>query len=504
MHCINLSLSDRKIIVIAKVLLVEDTPSLARVYAEYLKKAAFTVETVETGAAALEALRETVPQVVLLDLQLPDMNGMEILKHVSGQQIPTAVVVITAHASVNLAVEAMRYGAYDFVVKPFTADRLLVTVRNAVERLRLAQIVDTFTDELGRSRFHGFIGSSFPMQAVYRIIDSAAASRATVFITGESGTGKEVCAEAIHRQSPRRDKPFVAINCGAIPKELMESEIFGHAKGAFTGAVAEREGAAARADGGTLFLDEICEMELGLQTKLLRFIQTGTFQKVGGTRLEKVDLRILCATNRDPLREVEENRFREDLYYRLHVIPVHLPPLREREDDVLDIARQFLIDYAAEEGKSFSHFHPAVEQVLRHYHWPGNVRQLQNVIRNVVVLHDGAEVAAAMLPPPLNQHSALQFQSSHRYAAPAEDSPAAPRSFGESGQVAQVLEPQGGQAAAVAEPRPIRPLWLVEKEAIEEAIAACDGNIPRAAALLGISASTIYRKRMAWEAEGRA
>lgn len=503
MHCINVFTSDRKIIVIAKVLLVEDTPSLARVYAEYLKKAAFAVETVETGAAALDALRDTVPQVVLLDLQLPDMNGMEILKHVSGQQIPTAVVVITAHASVNLAVEAMRYGAYDFVVKPFTADRLLVTVRNAVERLRLAQIVDTFTDELARSKFHGFIGSSFPMQAVYRIIDSAAASRATVFITGESGTGKEVCAEAIHRQSPRRDKPFVAINCGAIPKELMESEIFGHVKGAFTGAVAEREGAAARADGGTLFLDEICEMELGLQTKLLRFIQTGTFQKVGGTRLEKVDLRILCATNRDPLREVEENRFREDLYYRLHVIPIHLPPLREREDDVLDIARQFLIDYAAEEGKCFSHFHPAVEQVLRHYHWPGNVRQLQNVIRNVVVLHDGAEVTAAMLPPPLNQHSALQLQSPHRYAAPVEDPPAAP-GFGAQGPGAQVLEPQGGHAAVVAEPRPIRPLWLVEKEAIEEAIAACDGNIPRAAALLGISASTIYRKRMAWEAEGRA
>jgi DNA-binding NtrC family response regulator len=481
---------DRKIIVNAKVLLVEDTPSLARVYAEYLKKAAFTVKVVETGAAALEAIRESAPQVVLLDLQLPDMNGMEILKHVSGQQIPTAVVVITAHASVNLAVEAMRYGAYDFVVKPFTADRLLVTVRNAVERLRLAQLVDTFTDELARGKYHGFIGASFPMQAVYRIIDSAAASRATVFITGESGTGKEVCAEAIHRQSPRKDKPFVAINCGAIPKELMESEIFGHVKGSFTGAVADREGAAARADGGTLFLDEICEMELGLQTKLLRFIQTGTFQKVGGTRLEKVDLRILCATNRDPLREVEDGRFREDLYYRLHVIPVHLPPLRDREDDVLDIARQFLSDYAAEEGKGFRRFHPAVEQVLRDYHWPGNVRQLQNVIRNVVVLHDGEEVTAAMLPSPLNQHLALQPQPSHRYQPATIEEPVA-------AHVADAYPVSPG-------PRPIRPLWLVEKEAIEEAIAACDGNIPRAAAQLGISASTIYRKRMAWEAEGRA
>jgi len=457
----------------ATVLLVEDTPSLARVYTEYLKKEAFTVVAVDTGAAALTALTEARPQVVLLDLQLPDMNGMEVLKAIHDQGLPMAVVVITAHGSVNVAVEAMRCGAYDFVVKPFNAERLVVTVRNALERQRLAQIVDTYREDLARTRYHGFIGSSLTMQAVYRII-------ATVFITGESGTGKEVCAEAIHRQSPRRDKPFVAINCGAIPKDLMESEIFGHVKGAFTGALTDRDGAASRADDGTLFLDEICEMELGLQTKLLRFIQTGTFMKVGGSRLEKVDLRIICATNRDPLREVEEGRFREDLYYRLHVIPIHLPPLREREDDMIDIARRFLVEYAREEGKAFKAFSPEAEQIFRAYHWPGNVRQLQNVIRNIVVLHDGERVVLPMLPPPLNAHS-LQ------------------------------AHPVGGAAAALGagtSPAPagrkeIVPLWMVEKEAIEEAIAACDGNIPRAAALLGISASTIYRKRLAWEAEGR-
>jgi DNA-binding NtrC family response regulator len=384
-------------------------------------------------------------------------------------------------------------------------------VRNAVERLRLVQIVDTYTGELARSRFHGFIGSSLAMQGVYRIIESAASSRATVFVTGESGTGKEVCAEAIHRQSPRRDNPFVAINCGAIPKELMESEIFGHVKGAFTGAVADRDGAAARANGGTLFLDEICEMELGLQTKLLRFIQTGTFQKVGGTKLDKVDLRILCATNRDPLREVEEGRFREDLYYRLHVIPIHLPPLREREDDVLSIAQQFLLDYAAEEGKNFLRFHPDVEQVFRAYSWPGNVRQLQNVIRNVVVLHDGEQVLPSMLPSPLNQSA----QSLHPQQRPQAQG--LTQGSGQGSSHGMVLENGNGfgQHAApgftavmvqpvAPEPRPVRPLWQVEKEAIEEAIAACDGNIPRAAALLEISASTIYRKRMAWEAEGRA
>ncbi|PWC52925.1 sigma-54 dependent transcriptional regulator [Azospirillum sp. TSO22-1] len=455
----------------ATVLLVEDTPSLARVYAEYLKKEAFTVVAVETGAAALDAVSDGAPRIVLLDLQLPDMHGMEVLRRIEAQGLPCAVVVITAHGSVNVAVEAMRHGAYDFLVKPFSAERLIVTVRNAVERLRLAQLVDTYREDLARTRYHGFIGSSLAMQAVYRIIDSAAASRATVFITGESGTGKEVCAEAIHRQSPRGDKPFVAINCGAIPKDLMESEIFGHMKGSFTGAVADREGAAARANGGTLFLDEICELEPNLQTKLLRFIQTGTFMPVGGNKLEKVDLRIVCATNRDPLREVEEGRFREDLYYRLHVIPIHLPALREREDDVIEVARHILVEYAREEGKGFQRFAPEAEQVLRLYHWPGNVRQLQNVVRNIVVLHDGDTVLPGTLPPPL---------------APQAASP-----------------PPLAAVTPAAGPKTIRPLWQIEKDAIEDAITACDGNIPRAAALLDISASTIYRKRLAWQAEGK-
>ncbi|MBP2306051.1 response regulator [Azospirillum melinis] len=464
------------------VLLIEDTPSLARVYAEYLKKESHAVISVETGADALAQLNDGAPMVVLLDLQLPDMNGMEVLKRIDSQALPCAVIVITAHGSVKAAVEAMRYGAYDFLVKPFSADRLVVTVRNAMERLRLAQLVDTFEKDLNRARYHGFIGSSLAMQAVYRIVDSAASSRATVFITGESGTGKEVCAEAIHRQSQRASRPFIAINCGAIPKDLMESEIFGHVKGSFTGAVSDREGAAARADGGTLFLDEICELAPDLQTKLLRFIQTGTFTPVGGSKLEKVDLRIVCATNRDPLREVEEGRFREDLYYRLHVIPIHLPPLREREDDVLEIARHYLAEFAKEEKKGFTRFSPQTEHALRHYHWPGNVRQLQNVVRIVAVLHDGDTVTPEMLPPPLGTPQPLHVPVTA--AAPA-GAAAAPRPH------------------VPLSPDAIKPLWEVEKDAIEDAIAACDGNIPRAAALLQISASTIYRKRLAWQAEGK-
>ncbi len=470
------------------ILLVEDTPSLARLYCQYLSKEPVEVVAVATGADALQELSRRAPEVVLLDLQLPDMNGMEILRHVRDQKLPSTVVIITAHGSINLAVEAMRGGAYDFIVKPFNADRLLVTVKNALERQKLTEIVDTLKDS-ARESYCGFIGRSLAMQAVYRMIDSAAASKATVFITGESGTGKEVCAEAIHEQGPRADKPFVAINCAAIPKDLMESEIFGHVRGAFTSAVSDRDGAASLADGGTLFLDEICEMDPALQTKLLRFVQTGNFRKVGSTTTEKVDVRFICATNRDPLAEVEAGRFREDLYYRLHVIPIHLPPLSERDDDVIEIANHFLRLYSEEEGKAFQRLAPETEALLRAYEWPGNVRQLQNVIRHVVVLNQGEVVTPDMLPPPLRNR-------------PGDDATRA----GHGGELAEPAPERQVAGPVVAAPNgmEIKPLWLVEKEAIERTIAACDGNVPKAAALLGISASTIYRKRVAWETrEGR-
>lgn len=321
-------------------------------------------------------------------------------------------------------------------------------------------------------RVPGFIGTSTAMQVVYRMIGQAAASKATVFITGESGTGKEVCASAIHRLGLRASKPFVALNCAAIPRDLIESEVFGHVKGAFTGATSDREGAALRADGGTLFLDEICEMDLGLQGKLLRFLQTGEFNRVGGSKTEKVDVRIIAATNRDPLAEVEAGRFREDLYYRLHVIPVMLPALRERGRDVLELSRHFLKIYAAEEHKGFSGFAPEVEQMLQSYDWPGNVRQLQNIIRNIVVLHDGERVLPDMVPSPVGG----------RWARP--------QGFRRSA-------PAGNTTA-------IRPLAEVEREAIEDAVRLCDGNIPKAAVLLGISPSTLYRKRMSWADASRA
>lgn len=454
------------------VYLVEDSEMLSMLYQDYLRAEPYQIKTFRLGQDGLDALKEQPPQVLLLDLELPDMDGMALLRYVSEQGLPTSVVVITAHGSVDIAVEAMRHSAFDFLTKPFDGKRLCTTVRNAAKHQQLASLVDTYRANYDHTGFGGFIDSSLSMQAVYRILESAAPSKATVFITGESGTGKEVCAETLHKISPRKDQPLVVLNCAAIPRDLIESEIFGHVKGAFTGAQSDREGAASRANGGTLFLDEICEMELDLQSKLLRFIQTGTFQRVGGSKLESVDVRFVCATNRDPIAEVQAGRFREDLYYRLHVIPVALPPLRERGEDVLAIARNFLRQFAAEENKRFSDFSPESAQMMLNYEWPGNVRQLQNVIRNVVVLHDGDRVLPTMFPPPLNSVPVTVIPQQPTLVAPL---------------------------VTISSAEAIRPMWLVEKETIENAIAACDGNIPQAAALLELSPSTIYRKRLAWQ-----
>lgn len=459
-----------------RVLLVEDTRSLAVVYEQYLVQDGYEVLLADCGQQALAQLLASPPPVVLLDLELPDMSGMAILQQITEQQLPCSVVVITAHGSVDVAVEAMRCGAFDFLTKPFDGKRLCATARNAFKHQQLSSLVAQYRENFERSSFAGFIGASMAMQAVYRIIESAAPSKATVFITGESGTGKEVCAEAIHQCSPRRDQPFIALNCAAIPHDLMESEIFGHVKGSFTGAQGDRKGAASLADGGTLFLDEICEMDLDLQSKLLRFIQTGTLQRVGSGKVETVDVRFVCATNRDPLVEVKAGRFREDLYYRLHVIPLSLPPLRERGEDILLLARDLLLRYAREEHKRFRDFDADAVRVLLDYPWPGNVRELQNVVRNIVVLNDRELVSKEILPPPLNGGRALVVPA----PVPAEAT-------------------HEIQTEPMPIPLPVRPLWLVEKEAIEQAIASCDGNIPKAAALLEISPSTIYRKKQGWE-----
>jgi len=455
------------------ILIVEDSETLAAVYSSYLEAdTGYQVSISGDGAGAMARLQSSPPDLLLLDLNLPDMNGMEILRFIHQQQLPSQTIIITAHGSVDLAVDALHLGAFDFLVKPFDARKLRVTVRNALERLEMNQAIAIYRDTFDRSHYEGFVGESLVMQAIYRTIDSAASSQATIFITGESGTGKEVCATAIHQRSKRAKQAFIALNCGAIPRDLIESEIFGHVKGAFTGAVSARDGAAKLADGGTLFLDEICEMDVDLQTKLLRFIQTGTFNKVGSGIKEQVNVRFVCATNRDPWQEVQKGNFREDLFYRLHVIPIQLPPLRERSSDVFLLLEKFLRQYSQEEHRQFRGFSLAAKECLIGYSWPGNVRQLQNVVRQIVVLNDGAEVTLEMIPVQIrSQHHQLQND---------------------------IAKPEVQLKAGIEETLDIQPLWLVEKTAIERAIEICGGNVPKAAALLEVSPSTLYRKKERW------
>ena len=451
------------------LLLVEDSPTMARLYRRFVRHEPYAVVHAASAAEAAAALGRLTPAVALIDLRLPDADGLGLLRQIRADGLPTVAVAMTAHGSIELAVEAMRIGAFDFLVKPFARDRLLVTLRNAFDRFRLTGLVERYRAEFGRDRLCGLLGGSDAMQAVYHTILAAARSRAAVFISGASGTGKELAARAVHELSERRGRPFVAVNCAALPASLAESELFGHRKGAFTGADAARAGAAASADGGTLFLDEISEMEIATQAKLLRFLQGGRFTPLGADREQVVDVRVLAASNRRPEQAMAEGCLREDLFYRLNVIPLELPSLKEREADALQIAQALLARVARAEGKRFGAMAPDAEACLLAYDWPGNVRELENSIHRAVVLNDGELLTAAMLPPALR---------------------------------AATLPPAPGVAVppVPASPPGIRPLIEVERAAIEAALAACRGNVARAATLLGINPSTLYRKRQAWEA----
>ena len=482
------------------VLLVEDTPSLSMVYQSALERAGLIANPVFSAREARSSLRNHPSKIVLLDLMLPDGNGLDILAELQASHPDTKVIVITANGSINRAVEAMRGGAFDFLVKPFDDRRLLSAVENAVKSIELEAtearegtptLVDT-------PEVRGFVGSSPEMRHIYQMIHSIGRSTATVFITGESGTGKEIAAQAIHHQSTRHSGPFIPFNCGAIPKDLLESEVFGHLKGSFTGAISDKIGAAAAANGGTLFLDEVCEMDLALQTKLLRFLQTSMIQPVGAVEPRKVDVRIVCATNRDPAAEVRAGRFREDLFYRLHVVPIVLPPLRDRGDDVLEIAETLLARFSKEEGKSFRRLSPQVRHAFLGYSWPGNVRQLENVLRNAVVLYEASEISLDMLPPAIFQ-TTRPANSGHEPRDARYPTDSFSQYNGHSVDHGQMCDE--GEAGLGKTLRGLVGATLadMEREFIEVTIKECGGSIPRAARVLDVSPSTLYRKREAWD-----
>lgn len=459
---------------LGRLLIVEDTPSLARTYQAHLRHEFSDILIADTGAKAVDAVDAQAPDCILLDLKLPDADGLDLLDRWISAAVATPIIVITANGSMSVAVDAMRRGAVDFVVKPTTKDRLRVTAENAVKNFQLKKVVENYEAEIDRSDFCGIIGKSLVMQGVFKSIEAAAPSKASVFVTGETGTGKELIARAVHDLSPRRKAKFVAINCGAIPRDLIESEIFGHVKGAFTGATSDRAGAAELAEGGTLFLDELGELPVELQPKLLRFLQLGEYHRVGDSTVRKSNIRIVAATNRDALEAVRTGKLREDLYYRLHVIPVALPPLRNRGADILLLAESFLARFSAEENRTFEGFSRDAEEWLVSHSWPGNVRELENLVRQVVVLNAGGTIGRADLP-------------SIQIAALPSDSPA--------------ITPEAASASSDL-PEPdygLEPLWMTEKKAIERAIALCRGNIVAAAKQLQINPSTIYRKKSSWE-----
>jgi two-component system, NtrC family, response regulator AtoC len=382
---------------VATILVIDDEFDTREVLKDRLESLNYRVLTAATGKEGLERLERENPHMVLLDIELPDMNGLEMLGEIRKREHAVTVVMITAYGTIERAVRAMKEGAYDFIPKPFEPDYIALIVAKALERERLKREVEILSEEVdGQHRM--VVGQSFQINQALDVAKKAAASKSTVLLLGESGTGKEIFARAIHNWSDRKDKPFVAINCVGLSKELLESELFGHEKGAFTGALQLKRGKIELAHGGTVFLDEVGDVSTELQTKLLRFLQEREFERVGGTKPISVDVRIIAATNRDLNRAVREAHFREDLYYRLNVVPLTLPPLRERKEDIPGLANYFLRRSALETKKNFTEVTVEALQKLVAYEWPGNVRELANVVESAVVLGQGPDLALHDLP----------------------------------------------------------------------------------------------------------
>jgi len=385
-----------------RVLVVDDERSMRELLAIMLKQAGHEVTVADGGEAAIQALKSDTFDLVITDLRMRRVDGLAVLRAAKEHSPPTVVLVVTAFASTETAVEAMKLGAYDYLTKPFKLDEIKLTIANALERKRLQDENQALKRQLRRERgFGNFIGKSRQMLDIFDTIRKAADGVSNVLVTGESGTGKELVARAIHDESPRRNGPFVSVNCGAIPETLMESELFGHVKGAFTGAVASTEGLFAAAGGGTLFLDEITEIPHSVQVKLLRATQEREVRRVGDTRDVKVDVRLIAASNRDLSKAMADGVLREDLYYRLNVIPIHMPPLRERLDDIPLLVSHFIARITKDVGKSVKGISPDSLAILERYHWPGNIRELENVVERAIVLGSGDLLSPDSLPPHL-------------------------------------------------------------------------------------------------------
>jgi two-component system NtrC family response regulator/two-component system response regulator HydG len=441
----------------ARILVVDDEPNARAGLRTILTEEGFAVSEAADGIEALEHLREQETDVVLADIRMPRMDGVTLVRTARAEGIPAFFVMMTAFASIETAVEAMRAGAQNFLVKPLEPNRVLIVLERVLEKQHLARDAEQLKDRIRqRYRFDAIVGDSAALQGVFEVVKRAAPTKATVLLLGESGTGKELVAQAIHQESPRREQPFIKVSCAALSESLLESELFGHERGSFTGAVGRREGRFELADGGTLFLDEIGEIPASVQVKLLRALQQREFERVGGTETLKVDVRVVAATNRDLAAEVAAGRFREDLYYRLNVVAVTLPPLRTRKGDIPALVSHFTQKFDKAYDKSVRGLLPGTLNALLRYDWPGNVRELENVIERAVVLSGGALLSADELPPVLR------------------------------GPESGAARPGGMIPGAT--------MRELEREAILRTLEVVDGSTTRAAEMLGISPRKIqYR-----------
>ena len=377
-----------------KILVVDDEKSMREILEIFLQNEEYSVSTANNGESAVEAIKNDIFDLVISDMKMPKMGGLELLKNIKEIAPDTVVVIVTAFGTTESAVEAMKHGAYDYIQKPFQMDNIRLVIKNALEKQKLRKDVSLLKEQLKAPSLNNIIGSSPVMRSLFNVISKSAESSASVLISGESGTGKELVAKAIHNLSPRKNNHFVAVNCAAIPEGLLESELFGYMKGAFTGASANKQGLFEVADDGTLFLDEIGVMPIALQAKLLRVLEGGTFRRVGGVSDIHVDVRIVSATNINIQKHIEEGTFREDLYFRLNVLSVKIPPLRERGDDIELLANHFLEKFAGDKKR----FSGSAIQQFKGYRWKGNVRELENIIERVVLLCDSDTIDAGHLP----------------------------------------------------------------------------------------------------------